>query len=325
MSKEKDKSLLPLLIKSIVSIGLLTWFAFSINWVEAWNTMKHGKPIYLLASFIAIQLTVLSSVWKWKISINSFDKQYKKTIKFTYLSRLYYIGLFFNNFLPSSIGGDVMRIFYLGKKIGNVKAGTSVALERITSGLAMIVIVLVAALFFDKVRPFLTTVYIILGIIVGAVLFFMWALKKSKGGSQTNIKWLSKLQKIFLEFGTSLIDFKKESKTWWLQVIILSFAFQFGMAWINQLLFKSFGIDVPFYQLLVFITLISIITMLPISVNGLGVREAGYLLFFKEIGMVASVSVSVSLLFFILVAISSLAGGVFWLLERRIENEALGK
>ena len=71
------------------------------------------------------------------------------------------------------------------------------------------------------------------------------------------------------------------------------------MAWINDLLFRSFGIEVSFLHLLVIITLISVITMIPVSLNGLGVREASYVLFFQSIGVPEGIALSVSLLFFI--------------------------
>ena len=100
-------------------------------------------------------------------------------------------------------------------------------------------------------------------------------------------------------------------------ILLLSFLFQVGMAWINDLLFRSFGIEVSFLHLLVIITLISVITMIPVSLNGLGVREASYVLFFQSIGVPEGIALSVSLLFFILVTISSLIGGLFWLMERR--------
>ena len=89
---------------------------------------------------------------------------------------------------------------------------------------------------------------------------------------------------------------------------------------------RSFGIEVPFLHLLVIITLISVITMIPVSLNGLGVREAGYVLFFQSIGVPDGVALSVSLLFFFLVTISSLIGGLFWLMERKVSNhEVIGQ
>ena len=94
---------------------------------------------------------------------------------------------------------------------------------------------------------------------------------------------LNKGKQGIINIGETAKDYQNEGWIWWLKIGILSLLFQVGMAWINDLLFLSFGIDVPWLELLVIITLISVITMLPVSLNGLGVREAGYVFFFKEL------------------------------------------
>ena len=124
-------------------------------------------------------------------------------------------------------------------------------------------------------------------------------------------------KKAIIGIGNTAKIYRNESWQWWGMILLLSFLFQVGMAWINDLLFRSFGIDVSFLHLLVIITLISVITMIPVSLNGLGVREARYVLFFQSIGVPDGIALSVSLLFFFLVTISSLIGGIFWLMERR--------
>ena len=129
-----------------------------------------------------------------------------------------------------------------------------------------------------------------------------------------------KMKQMLLNIAETTRVYQKESWLWWGMILLLSFLFQVGMAWINDLLFKSFGIDVPFLHLLVIITIISVITMIPVSLNGLGVREVGYVFFFQSIGVPDGVALSVSLLFFFLVTISSLIGGIFWLMERKVSK-----
>ena len=127
-------------------------------------------------------------------------------------------------------------------------------------------------------------------------------------------------KQVIIGIGETAKNYRNESWQWWGMILLLSFLFQVGMAWINDLLFRSFGIEVSFLHLLVIITLISVITMIPVSLNGLGVREASYVLFFQSIGVPEGIALSVSLLFFFLVTISSLIGGLFWLMERRGTN-----
>ncbi len=335
--KKERISKLKLLFRVIVSVGLMVWLIYSIQWEEALHIIKEASPYYMAAAFIAIQLTVFSSVWKWQMLVlSSIKKRKAECASFSKLGRLYYIGLFFNNFLPSSVGGDFVRVFYLGKSIGMPKSTASVAFERLTSGAAMVVIVLIAALFMESVRPFLVPIYIVAAILVGIFVLLVFWMRKGKNQKEITDDHHTNKFKIIMYKGNHLVrkmgeaaaDYRHENWKWWLCIAILSLCFQLGMAWINDLLFLSFGFDVPFYELLVYVTLISIITMLPISINGLGVREASYLLFFSELGIPQGVAVSVSLLFFVLVAVSSLAGGLFWLGERRRGgkmDEVIGK
>ncbi|MBM4762970.1 lysylphosphatidylglycerol synthase transmembrane domain-containing protein [Bacillus sp. B15-48] len=323
-NKEKGNSKLQMIVKLAVSSILMVWLFTMIDWQEALHVMQEGSPFYLLIAFIAIQITVITSIWKWKLLVDSAEKpQVPSDVSIGKLGKLYYIGLFFNNFLPGSVGGDVMRIFYLGKMIRTSSATASVLFERITSGAALVGIVLLSALFLDHTRSYLISVVMLI-LIVSVVffLFFYWSKKEltSNATTPSGRKWyhlLYKGKKAIKSIGGKFGNYRNEGWVWWSKVALLSLLFQVGMAWINDLLFLSFGIEIPFLHLLVIITLISVITMLPISLNGLGVREAGYVLFFQSLGVPGGIALSVSLLFFFLVTISSLIGGIFWLAERR--------
>lgn len=321
--ENKVKSYLQLLIRLIVSGGLMVWLVTMIDWDEAFQIMKEGSPFYFILAFFAIQLTVATSIWKWKMLIQSSENGTSPSL--AHLGKLYYIGLFFNNFMPSSVGGDVVRIYYLGKNTSVATATTSVLFERITAGFALVGIVLVSALFMDQSRPYLISLFILIGIAIGIYFIFKGLVKRVKGTSDDTPSsgklsiLIVKGKDAIIGIGETAKNYRNESLKWWGMILLLSFLFQVGMAWINDLLFRSFGIQVSFLHLLVIITLISVITMIPVSLNGLGVREASYVLFFQSIGVPEGIALSVSLLFFFLVTISSLIGGLFWLIERRGE------
>ena len=329
----KAKTSLQSIVRIVVSAGLMAWLLTMIDWDEAFRVMREGSPFYFVAAFLAIQITVLTSIWKWKMLIESPEKKDNPLFKAStiQLSKLYYIGLFFNNFMPGSVGGDVVRIFYLGKTTSVAVATTSVLWERLTSGLALVGIVLISALFMDQSRPYFITLLILIGIVLIVYFILKFWMKKEqtsfklpKGGKLHALS--VKIKEMLLNIAETMRVYKKESWLWWGMILFLSFLFQVGMAWINDLLFLSFGIDVPFLHLLVIITIISVITMIPVSLNGLGVREAGYVFFFQSIGVPDGVALSVSLLFFFLVTISSLIGGIFWLMERKVsKHEIIGQ
>ena len=77
-----------------------------------------------------------------------------------------------------SVGGDVVRIFYLGKKTGVATATTSVLFERITAGFALVGIVLISALFMDQSRPYLISLLILIIIAVALYIIIKLFMKK---------------------------------------------------------------------------------------------------------------------------------------------------
>ena len=74
--------------------------------------------------------------------------------------------------MPGSVGGDVVRIYYLGKKTRVASATTSVLFERITAGFALVGIVLISSLFMDQSRPYLISLLVIIGVSFGAIFYF---------------------------------------------------------------------------------------------------------------------------------------------------------
>ncbi|MEH7107343.1 lysylphosphatidylglycerol synthase transmembrane domain-containing protein [Bacillus sp. JJ1764] len=328
-NKEKKRSsYISMSIRIIGSTSLLFWLIHLIEWNRILEVGKNASPIYLISAFIAIQLTVFSSVWKWKMivhsSLNETERGNASVMK---LGCFYYIGLFFNNFLPGSVGGDVIRVFYLGRITGIPIATASVAFERLTSGFALIVISIISVLSIRIARPFLYSILLVIGIIMFLLLIVGLFMKKGNFRiADTNTKIGGLLEKVWN--GLSKIisvakDYRKQNFKWWILIIMLSLAFQAGLAWINQLLFLSLNIHLPWMHLLMAITLISVITMLPVSVNGIGVREGCYVFFFTGLGVPDEIAVSVSLLFLFLVTLTSVIGGVFWILGRGKQNEAV--
>ncbi|WP_017754162.1 lysylphosphatidylglycerol synthase transmembrane domain-containing protein [Calidifontibacillus oryziterrae] len=318
---------LRLLVRLLISAALIIWLGFTIDWSQLGTVLKESSLLFIILALVAIQLTVLPSIWKWKLLVDaSVVEQGSDSVSLGRLGRLYYIGLFFNNFLPSSVGGDVIRIIQLGRTIGMPTATASVGFERFTSGLALVMILLGSVMITERARPFLGSI-VLLCLVFVLIFFILWYLmiqsKKNRGSVDLNrtfsnvfLKIMDKLKASLLKIGETTGQYSNKGSKWWLLVAVLSFAFQIGMVWINDLLFKSLHVEVPFLELLVIITLISALTMLPISINGIGVREVSYIFFFQQLGIPNEIAVSVSLLFFLLVTISSLAGGVFWLYER---------
>ncbi|HZW82750.1 MAG TPA: lysylphosphatidylglycerol synthase transmembrane domain-containing protein, partial [Candidatus Deferrimicrobium sp.] len=100
-----------LLARVVVSIGLLGWFVFSFNWNDILGALTGIDPTWLLIAVGWIIISVVVSTVKWQTILQAQGLK----LRFRELWQIYWAGLFFNNFLPSSIGGDALRILWAGK------------------------------------------------------------------------------------------------------------------------------------------------------------------------------------------------------------------
>ena len=124
------------LLRLLISLSLLLWLGFTIRWPELEQALLQVEVIWLLAAAGLVILSMLISVRKWQVLLQAQGM----SVPWVELWKAYWVGLFFNNFLPSSIGGDAVRILWVGKRGQDVPgAAASVIMERIiaTAGLAL--------------------------------------------------------------------------------------------------------------------------------------------------------------------------------------------
>ena len=98
---------------------------------------------------------------------------------------------------------------------------------------------------------------------------------------------------------------------------LLSVLVHLVQAWMHVLMGRALGLDVPFSFCIIVYPLVGTFSAIPISLNGLGLREGGYLYLLAVIGIGSEKGVAFGLLLFLIVALDSLIGGVLFLLQRQ--------
>lgn len=228
---------------------------------------------------------------------------------------------FFNNFLPSGVGMDVVRSAYAGGKKHFEKAFGASLMERALGMVGMMLIGSFAILSGNVEFAKLALLYFGLIILVGFIYLFFTSLK---------VKWLKeKLLSIkFLNLGESVRKFYRAIKIYkskWKTIICgigYSVAVQMVIILINYLIAKGLSISIPFSALIAYIPVITIISLIPITINGLGTREAAYVFFFSSLNIAESEAFSISIIFFAASVVASCAGGIvfIFLSKRKDEN-----
>ena len=291
---------------SLILLGILIYFA---DLDKIYRLLHTFQLFWLTFVFGFIALSVVISALKWGVLLKAQNNK----IPFYLLFRFYLTALFFNNFLPSSIGGDGVRIMLAGKHCDRTaSAAASVVMERVIATISLALLGLTGAIFARKPYPlaiWLLSILLFVGIIIEWILITGWVPNFIK--RQDN-----KLGNAWLSFSKSASELKKHPLSLLIN-LFLSLLFQIDVALVAASIIGGLGLTIPGIFDLFFITAAtSVMAMVPIGLNGYGLREGAYILLLRPFGFSAASALTVSILFGIFVSIFSLLGGLHWMFFR---------
>ncbi len=288
-------------LRLAVTVALLTILAVRVDWHELGRTAVQVSVLSIAwALLIYAGAQVISSL-RWATFATRLGVAQPLNLYF----RLYCIGMFCNLFLPTSVGGDVVRALRLGSASGrNGAAARSVLADRL-SGLAILLLFATFALAFVPEG------------IPMAVRWSIWACTLVAAGGAlgcrhvpAGVARLPGIRLVVESVGTLL-----DHTGTFIVTTLLSIAVQglnVVMVWV---LGESMGLPVPplFYWILV--PAVSLLTMLPISLNGMGVREGATALLLAPFGVTTAQGITLAVLWFMVMSAISLTGAAFYLTE----------
>ena len=313
---KKKSAVLAFALKVLVSLGLLSFFLSRLDLSRFLEAVSSSHLSYLVLALFAYLLGKLITSLRWALLARplGFSNPLRDFVTF------YYIGMFFNLFSPSTLGGDVGRVFYLsrngsenrhkGRTENAAFALVSILADR---GVGMAVLVwfgaaaLVAfpeyALLVPEVVRYVTYA-LALGPLVGWLLFpfcrrFIERFDHPVG------KKLRLLAECYWDNQPVL-----------LRGILLSLAFHLIQIWIQVLIGRALDLDIPWSYALVFFPLVDIVSMLPVTFSGIGLREGGYLFFLGRLSVSPEKAVACGSLWLAMLIVSGLVGGVVFVLHR---------
>ena len=304
------KKVLILLLKIIVSGLLLIWLCSGIDWRDLLRLTGAANPFWLGAAVCWIAVSILLSAYKWSLIFQAMMME----IPLLFLWRSYWAGIFCNNFLPSSIGGDGLRIYLSGRFTGDIPSSTaSVILERLlaTLGLALAALICYP---FSPIRMIALVLFFAAISLISLFLIYLIFSPQLLQMLRLRFKqtaWLAGFLDTFQAHGARL----GRNKRLLMQALLWSAAFQFSVVIINYCIFRALGIDqISLIEAAVLIPATSVAAMLPVGINGYGTREGAYVALFAVLGVSQAEAMAASISFALLVTVASLYGG--WLLLR---------
>lgn len=300
-------------LKLGLGIALVAWIVGKGGWRGVAQSLAGVSPLWLLLALATYLVGQSLCAWKWSRLAGSLG--FRRPLRFYWVN---YLGAMFPSlFLPTSVGGDVFRAVALvrggsaapgGDKVA---ATVSVLADRGTGVLAMVWIAALASFIQPSLRfPVWATeaLYVLCGsLTLGFLAPFFYRPAFARRGLP----------------GRALACWDHPPTL--LASLAAAFLFQLLLCVIYVLLGRALGlpVDAPFYFLLC--PVVSAAAMSPVTVNGLGVREAALVALFPRVGIGAEQAVAFGLAWTGMVTLASLGGGLVLLLADRHAGWAVGK
>lgn len=311
-SPARPSPLLRLALRVAITAALVAALASRLDLSAVLVRASTSRSSWVLGAFAVVFVAIAVSAVKWGVIL----KARSRALPFLRLLRHYLVGLFFNNVLPTTVGGDAVRAWEATRDTGEVpEAVASVVTERLVAGAALGFTALLGLPFVDAGPRLVLLVSAFLALDLLLVAIFL-APRVAEAVVTATLP--RRLQTARASAGATVAAVRAtlRSPRVLLRVFLLSVLFQVLVAAVNACLFRALGASVGLAGCLVYTPMIFTITMLPISLSGLGVREAAYGYFFGQAGVAQIDAVAVSLGFFIVVGVASLPGAPLFALGR---------
>ena len=265
-------------------------------------------PIIFLLILISIVLVYISAL-KWQLFLASLGEN----ISAIYLFSLYLVGYFVNLIAPSYLGGDAVRSFFAGKKIGQHRAIAATILERYSGLAAMLSLAVVFVWFVDvnyKIK--ITIILLMLGLIFGTVL----ALSPKLIRIFSKIKFFNKFQKHIEKVQEGFYLVRRDHS---LLVKALLLSYLFHTFTVLNVFCTALAIgwnSCPFWELFVVVPIILLIGAVPVTPSGLGIQEGAFYFFLTRLGATPEQALLIALILRAKNYLLALFGGTILLFKR---------
>jgi len=305
-----------------ISIILLIFLFKQADKKNLFEIIKQADKVLLFLSGLVFFFGYILCLWRWEMLLKA--AKIKLPLKRIIIS--FSGGIFFSLFLPSTIGGDLVRSIDLSAHTNRPREVVATVLLDRLSGYVGLVIVTLLALFlggkFVQDKSILLSITIITALLISILLVLFNEFLYSKINKLLHSPSAGKIRNAIKNLHQEIYYFKQNKKVM-LNSLIISV---FGQA-ISSLTFYiislSLGIKINLIYFFIFIPIIGAITMLPISIGGLGLRDATTIFFFAKAGVNKDLAFAMSLLNFFFIVLYAAIGGIIYALtvhHRRLQH-----
>jgi glycosyltransferase 2 family protein len=275
-----------------------------------------GVDVGLLGIALSLHAVgLLVSAYRWQILARAQGDD----IPLGVLVKSYLVGTFFSQFLPSSFGGDAVRIWD-GSKYSRSLARSSavVIVERLTGIAVLFGFAFLASLLRLDMAAELPVIWVslVLGFfgLAAVTVFFLPLAERLREGFPGRLL-PSKIRIGIGEFRRSVLHYKTQPRPF-LRAMVWAFVLQINVVFFFYLIGLAFRLDIAFLDYFIFIPIVLLIQIIPVTINGLGLREGSYIQIFAFYGISPHTAFSFSIVDVGFRLLLGLAGGVLFAVRK---------
>lgn len=303
-------------LRLVVTVAMLTWLSRHVHLSQLrtppWQTTT---LLWLSAALLVTLVAVILSALRWQRVLAALSLAGPMRT----LVRHCLAGQFMGNFLPTTIGGDLLRVTRLSTANGQVpRTVASVVLERLTGWLVLPLLTIFALMVNPGLRrvapqPARTATWLAVATLAALAVVLVLAASPRFGGRLSSTAGWRRFT------GAVHLGLARVRQRPWLgfEILTVGFAYQLAVMLAAFLSAKTLGLQVGWTAILAFFPVVAIVQVLPLTIGGLGTREAALVFFLHPLGVPQVDAVALGLLVYLVnVAVSLLGAPAFALGSR---------
>jgi len=302
--------------QALVTILLLALLARSLD-LPALRRLLTGLPAsFYFASLGVVLAGQVAYAWRWWLLLRAAGVD----VPFASVVRQYFVGIFANNFLPSTVGGDVAKVYYLGDQYGYRTVTASVAMDRVL-GVGLLATLAASALAVSPVAAGRLTAAQMACVAVAVLVLGLLVLTRvGTGGLPERVAWLGdravaiaeRLQRLRIDMAAPL---SRPTIVLQAAAVVVGYALAITSVYQRFVIVEN-GTAPPFLAMFAVVTATVVLSNIPVSLNGLGLREQLHASLMAPLGIAPEIAVAISLLLYAHLVVASLIGLTLWLQAR---------
>jgi glycosyltransferase 2 family protein len=300
--------------KMAISLGLISFLFTRVPLDELRTTLRAADLRWIVGSALLLFGSNVIGAWQWQGLLRGADIN----IPFWKVLSYYHVGLFFNNFLPANVGGDVARVLD-ASRYGATRATafSTVLMDRLIGTVALAGLALVTTLpavnhfhltmiYLSLVAFFVVSVGMVWAVFHPAVLPAVERLMSRVG--------LGGLKPALDDIAARLQGFR-DQRGLFLRLLLVALVVQVSRIFVHVFVARGLGIHVDLAYFFLLVPMLAVVISLPISLNGIGVREGAGIVLFGLVGVTRAAAFGLQFTTYLVAVAVSLLGGVVFLVR----------